>query len=91
MDSADLMRVGSVKKIDSRLLPYSLHARQEKGFGDAMSEVKDMLKNCTSPSESELLQQELTRVSPDLDICFDSNVYARILVDSIIWGVIVVQ
>lgn len=59
---ADFIRVGSLKRIDKRLLPYSLHARQNSGKGDAVSELTDMLKASTSPGEQALLQKELAEV-----------------------------
>ena len=54
--------MGSLKRIDKRLLPYSLHARQNSGKGDAVSELTDMLKASTSPEEQALLQKELAEV-----------------------------
>lgn len=76
---ADFMRLGSLKKINPRLLPYSLHARQEKGVGDAMSEVKQMLNQCTSAAEADMLQQELARVSAQ-SFTFHSSIASPIAV-----------
>lgn len=61
---ADFLRVGSLRRIDKRLLPHSLHARQNSGKSDAASELADMLKTCTDPQEAALLRRELEQVSP---------------------------
>jgi len=63
VSGADLVRIGSLRRIDKRLLPHSLHARQDKGKGDAASELADMLRTCTSASEAIILRQELAEVS----------------------------
>ena len=55
--------MGSLRRIDRRLLPHSLHARQDKGGGDAVSELTDMLMACTSASEAAALSQERTKVT----------------------------
>ena len=60
---ADFLRVGSLRRIDKRLLPHSLHARQNSGKSDAASELADMLKTCTDPQEAALLKQELEQVN----------------------------
>ena len=62
MICADFIRVGSLRRIDKRLLPYSLHARQNSGKTDAVSELTEMLKASSSPQEQALLQGELTEV-----------------------------
>lgn len=66
MTFADFIRVGSLRRIDKRLLPHSLHARQNSGKSDAASEIADMLKSCSDPKEAAVLKQELAEVSANL-------------------------
>lgn len=61
--SADFIRIGSVRRINKRLLRHSLHSRQDKGAADATSELNDMLKACTCETEASFLRQELAEVS----------------------------
>uniref|UniRef100_A0A1D1ZXG7 AAA+ ATPase domain-containing protein n=2 Tax=Auxenochlorella protothecoides TaxID=3075 RepID=A0A1D1ZXG7_AUXPR len=53
----DFLRLGPLKRIDRRLLPYSLHASKTKATG--ISELKEMIKATTSQAEACLLRAEL--------------------------------
>ena len=61
--------MGSLRRIDKRLLPHSLHARQNSGKSDAASELTDMLKSCTNAQEAILLRNELAEVHCCLLAC----------------------
>ena len=54
-----MVRVGALRRIDKRLLPYSLHAVDSKASGDAIAELKDMLAAAASAAEAAVIQNEL--------------------------------
>lgn len=56
---ADVVRVGALRRIDKRLLPYSLHAVDSRAHGDAIAELKDMLAASASAAEAAVIQKEL--------------------------------
>lgn len=56
---SDLLRVGALRRIDRRLLPYSLHCVEAKGGKDAAKELTAMLAESTDPAEQSLIRQEL--------------------------------
>lgn len=53
------MRVGALRRIDKRLLPYSLHAVDSKAHNDAIGELKAMLAAAPTPAEAAVIQREL--------------------------------
>ena len=62
VSSADMVRVGALRRISKGLLPHSLHAVDSKAKSDAVGELKDMLTGCASASEAALIQKELDQL-----------------------------
>lgn len=60
--SADMVRVGALRRISKSLLPHSLHAVDSKAKSDAVSELKDMLAGSTTAAEAALIQRELDQL-----------------------------
>ena len=58
----DFIRVGSVRKIDPVILPYSLHVKTGKGPSQA-KELEAMLKETTSVRKRAILQKEIETLS----------------------------
>ena len=58
----DFIRVGSVRKIDPAILPYSLHVKTGKGPSQA-KELEAMLKETTSVRKRAILQKEIETLS----------------------------
>jgi hypothetical protein len=59
---SDFLRVGPLRRIDRKLLPYSLHASESKSHASAAAELKDMLREGEgkmSPTEEAALRAEL--------------------------------
>lgn len=56
----DFVRVGSVRKIDPTILPYSVHAKTGRMDGDSqVKELEAMLKETTSARARAILQHEI--------------------------------
>ena len=70
---ADVVRVGALRRIDKRLLPYSLHAVDSKASGDAIAELKDMLAASASAAEAAVIQKELDLAKQVLLLTFHSH------------------
>jgi hypothetical protein len=63
---SEFLRVGPLKRIDRKLLPYSLHASESKTHANATSELKDMLREGEgkiSPTEEAALRAELAAMA----------------------------
>ena len=60
--SADMVRVGALRRISKSLLPHSLHAVDSKAKSDAVGELKDMLTDLTTATEAALIQRELDQL-----------------------------
>jgi AAA domain/Protein of unknown function (DUF2439) len=59
---SDFLRVGPLRRIDRKLLSYSLHASESKTHANAAAELKDMLREGEgkiSPTEEAALRAEL--------------------------------
>ena len=50
----DFLRIGSVKRMDRAVLPFSLHCESSKS--SAVGELKEMLKTAASPAETAIIQ-----------------------------------
>ena len=59
----DFLRVGPLRRIDRRLLSQSLHASDSSKTSNAVSEVKEMIKEARHPHELAALKEELKRLS----------------------------
>ena len=62
VSSADMVRVGALRRISKSLLPHSLHAVDSKAKSDAVGELKDMLTGCTTVTEAALIHRELDQL-----------------------------
>ena len=51
----DFLRIGSVKRMDKAVLPYSLHCC-ESSKSSAIGELKDMLKAAASPQVAAIIE-----------------------------------
>ena len=60
--SADMVRVGALRRISKSLLPHSLHAVDSNAKSNAVSELKDMLAVSTTAAEAALIQRELDQL-----------------------------
>lgn len=56
----DFLRIGSLRRMDPRLLPHSLHASDSKASG--LAELKQALKEGVSGSERRSLEDEIQRL-----------------------------
>ena len=58
---ADMIRVGPLRRIDRALLGHSLHSSGRAKSSEAVHELTEMLRQCTSPSEEAILKAELAQ------------------------------
>ena len=70
LSSADVVRVGALRRISKSLLPHSLHAVDLKAKSDAVGELKDMLTGCQTATEAALIQRELDQLKQVLHFDF---------------------
>lgn len=64
----DFMRVGSLKKIDPRILPYSLHSAKTKTKQNHLKELQSMLDETSSHSARAILQAEIERFTNSKEV-----------------------
>lgn len=57
---SDFLRVGSVRRMDARLLPHSLHASSSKTSG--LAELKRALQETTDAGDRQALREEIARL-----------------------------
>ena len=63
VDCADLLRVGPLRRLDKRLLPFSLHCSNvTKGPSEAVAELQAMLQESPSSEDAAAIQAELEQV-----------------------------
>ncbi len=51
----DFLRIGSVKRMDRAVLPFSLHCESSKS-SSVVGELKEMLKTAASPAEAAIIE-----------------------------------
>ncbi|KAK2076177.1 hypothetical protein QBZ16_001109 [Prototheca wickerhamii] len=62
---SDFLRVGSVRRMDARLLPHSLHASSSKTSG--LAELKRALQETTDGGDRQALREEIARLEAGAD------------------------
>lgn len=55
----DFLRVGPLRRVSRRLLGQSLHASESRATATAAAELREMLKEASSPAEKAVIQAEL--------------------------------
>lgn len=53
------MRVGPLRRVSRRLLAQSLHASESRATATAAAELREMLKEASTPGERRVIEAEL--------------------------------